>query len=332
MRYVEDESVLDKEHAGYVPVDMGDVLEGRAPAEEDGAEDEAEDDRTYRLGRVDLPPVAIDDEDDGDQEIIDPRVFPLQAHGCVDLDGEGISDAALFHNAAVNLLSAPQQRDSAVRPGNQYVNEYPRTEGKRRTDGGAANPNHMLGTFPFLFPCGVGGLEVDREDTVTYEAHIRWALQYDDGRFRKDLHFVFQGFGVVLKRNVGQAAVLQIKRATYIANEQAFLRLSAADFVAAAKEESAKRQISNPVIRSLRKQITTVRARVMGTDESRISIRAQVWGMIVRFNPPTIWTTINLADTGDPVAQVLAGAEIDLDHFIATAGPDSETRSRTIAA
>ncbi|KAF7291712.1 ATP-dependent DNA helicase [Mycena chlorophos] len=89
--------------------------------------------------------------------------------------------------------------------------------------------------------------------------------------------------------------------------------------------------ISNPVIRSLRKQLTAVRARVMGTDESRIAIRAQVWGMILRFNPPTLWATINLADTGDPIAQVLAGTDIDLDRFVATAGPDSDKRSRTIA-
>ncbi|KAF7294296.1 ATP-dependent DNA helicase [Mycena chlorophos] len=54
--------------------------------------------------------------------------------------------------------------------------------------------------------------------------------------------------------------------------------------------------------------------------------------MILRFNPPTIWATINLADTADPIAQVLAGQEIDLDQFVATAGPDSNTRSRTIAA
>ena len=32
-------------------------------------------------------------------------------------------------------------------------------------------------------------------------------------------------------------------------------------------------------------------------------------------NPPSIWLTINLADTQDPIAQVLSGQEIDLDHF-----------------
>ena len=58
-------------------------------------------------------------------------------------------------------------------------------------------------------------------------------------------------------------------------------------------------------------------------NESRISIRAQVWGMNLRFNPPTIWATINLSDTGDPIAQVLCGQDIDLDRFVATAGPMS---------
>lgn len=32
-------------------------------------------------------------------------------------------------------------------------------------------------------------------------------------------------------------------------------------------------------------------------------------------NPPSIWLTINPADTQDPIAQVLCGQEIDLDHF-----------------
>ncbi|KAF7289954.1 ATP-dependent DNA helicase [Mycena indigotica] len=34
----------------------------------------------------------------------------------------------------------------------------------------------------------------------------------------------------------------------------------------------------------------------------------------------------------DPIAQVLAGADIDLDHFVASLGPNSETRSTRIAA
>jgi hypothetical protein len=32
-------------------------------------------------------------------------------------------------------------------------------------------------------------------------------------------------------------------------------------------------------------------------------------------NPPSIWLTINPADTRDPIAQVLSGRDIDLDQF-----------------
>nr|GAT46003.1 predicted protein [Mycena chlorophos] len=53
--------------------------------------------------------------------------------------------------------------------------------------------------------------------------------------------------------------------------------------------------------------------------------------MTNRFNPPSVWATINLSDTGDPIAQVLAGEEIDLDHFVAMAGPMSNARAKNIA-
>lgn len=53
----------------------------------------------------------------------------------------------------------------------------------------------------------------------------------------------------------------------------------------------------------------------MGTDESRIKIRSHIWGMCMMKGPPSIWLTINPADTQDPIAQVLTGQDIDLDNF-----------------
>jgi hypothetical protein len=54
--------------------------------------------------------------------------------------------------------------------------------------------------------------------------------------------------------------------------------------------------------------------------------------MNLYFNPPSIWAVLNLPDTSDPVAQVLAGEDIDLDHFVATAGPDRGAHAVNIAA
>ncbi|KAF8158851.1 hypothetical protein BJ912DRAFT_1009669 [Pholiota molesta] len=33
------------------------------------------------------------------------------------------------------------------------------------------------------------------------------------------------------------------------------------------------------------------------------------------FNPPSLWITINPADTQDPIAQFIAGISFDLDNF-----------------
>ncbi|KAJ7094432.1 hypothetical protein B0H15DRAFT_798654 [Mycena belliarum] len=264
-----------------------------------------------------VPAEIVEDADDAPQ-------LQLHSHGVLDVYGEGVPDSDVFAHGFAHLAADPRQREFKIRRDSAFVNEYPRLDRDgQRFDGGPGNANHMLGAFPVLFPYGKGGLEVDRKVDVPYESHVRWALRYSDGRFRKDLYFMFQAFGVVQKRDVCRSSALQIKRSTFIANQVAFLKLRPRDLIEASAEEGRRVPFSNPVVRKLRKHLTSVRARVMGTDESRIKIRSQIWGMNLRFNPPSIWATINLADVSDPIVQVLAGQNIDLDKFVNTAGPKS---------
>ena len=44
-----------------------------------------------------------------------------------------------------------------------------------------------------------------------------------------------------------------------------------------------------------------------------------------------LWVTINPADTHNPIAQVFAGVEIDLDNFCNTAGPNNNQRATNVA-
>jgi hypothetical protein len=131
---------------------------------------------------------------------------------------------------------------------------------------------------------------------------------------------------------VCNSAGLQIKRKDFIKNEQAIKSLQSADLMQAASEESRCLPFTNPAVESLRKHITSVRAKVMGTDESRVGIRSKIWSLTAQIGPPSLWITINPSDTGDPIAQVLAGADIDLDRFDQTLGPDASMRSSTVAA
>ncbi|KAJ7177868.1 hypothetical protein C8R46DRAFT_1160285 [Mycena filopes] len=266
-RYSNDVAGLEREQAGYIPPDAADEVN-----EEEAAE---------------LGPQRLTQYPEAD-------VFPLQAHGVVDVAGESVPDSELVAHALANVSAPAVQKDFLIRKSSAFVNEWARRDDDgNRFDGGPENPNHVLGAFPVLFP----------DVNVSYEAHVRWALECD-------LRFIFQVFGVIQKR----------QRSAFIANKVSFMKLRPADLLKASAEETRRVPISNPVIRTLRKQLTSLRARVCATDESRISIRAQV-----------IWCTLSFPDTSDPVAQVLAGAAIDLDNFIETAGPDSAKRSATIA-
>ena len=97
--------------------------------------------------------------------------------------------------------------------------------------------------------------------------------------------------------------------------ERAIRTLKPSNLEQAGAEERAHLPLSNGAIRSFRHALSAVRSKVMGTDESQIKIRSLIWGMCMMKNPPSIWLTINPADTQDPIAQVLSGQDIDLDHF-----------------
>jgi hypothetical protein len=239
----------------------------------------------------------------------------------------------MLANALGNTSNIANKEDPyVVQHGSNFVNEYPRVDAHGiQYAGSTDNPNHLLGAFPCLFPYGFGGFEIQRPRIISYEAHAKWAMKYADKRFRKDLHFMFQVFGVIQKRQVCRSAVLQVHKKIFHENEASFARLTPEDLVVASHEEAQKIPPSNPIIRSLRKHITAVRTKVIGTDESRISIRAYIWGMTILKNPPSLWITINPSDTHDPIAQVLAGEEIDLDDFDSTNGPDSFHRGVIIA-
>ncbi|KAJ7101428.1 hypothetical protein B0H15DRAFT_943753 [Mycena belliarum] len=362
-KYSNDIASLEKEQAGYIPADVEDEDEEEAlllrhappngddvtmqnigqPSGEHFIEDDVPDALLAIYEPAAFPllpkPVVVEGAADtapGDpvapDEDTEPVPFPLQAMGVVDAHAEAVPDNDLFAHAFANVAEGRVYKDFAIRKSSAFVNEYPRLDDQnQRFDGGPDNPNLMLGAFPVLFPYGQGGIEVGRSIVVPYESHVRWALQYDDAHFRMDLYFIFQAFGVLQKRQVCRSSGIQIKRSSFMANQVAFLKLGARDFIEASHEETRRVPFSNPVIRKLRKTLTSVRTRVQGTDESRISIRSQVWGTNMRFNPLVVWATWNMADCADPMAQVLVGEEIDMDAFLATAGPSRVKRATNIA-
>ena len=257
----------------------------------------------------------------------------IQSNGVVDVEGHEISSSEIMSHALANVTKDQQTEDFIIRRGSAFVNEYARkdTVTQLRNDGGPSNPNHLMGCFPTLFPYGKGGFETSRPVDVPYETHAKWSMLYADKRFRKDIQFPFQIFGICQKREVCRSAVLQMKRTDFAQQTNLISTLTPNDLKKASEEETRRVRFSNPAVQALRRQLDAVRTRVKGMDESRHHVRSKIWGTNLVSNPPTLWITINPADTQDPIAQVFAGAEIDLDVFCKTEGPNSVERARNVA-
>ncbi len=99
----------------------------------------------------------------------------------------------------------------------------------------------------------------------------------------------------------------------------------------ASKQEKRKTPFTNPAVQALRTELTAIRSKVPGTDESRRTLWSKIWSTNVMFNPPNLWITVNPNDTHDPIAQVIAGENIDLDNFLAHVGPTAMVQAKTIA-
>ena len=75
-------------------------------------------------------------------------------------------------------------------------------------------------------------------------------------------------------------------------------------------------------MRLLKSHVHATVARVVGSDQSRVQLRSQIWSTAIYLGPATIWLTINPSDLHDPIAQIFTGENINLDNFIAAHGPN----------
>jgi len=143
-------------------------------------------------------------------------------------------------------------------------------------------------------------------------------------------NFLFLVFGICQKRQVCHSMTLQIKKSSFKKYETLISKLKLEDFRQANKEELEKKPFSNEGIRILQKDLHVIRARIQGTDEAHLSMRSKVWSTILLFNPPSLWIMINPANTQDPIVQVIAGIDIDLDKFYKLSGPNSQQHASNI--
>ncbi|KAJ6631969.1 hypothetical protein B0H10DRAFT_2159554 [Mycena sp. CBHHK59/15] len=247
----------------------------------------------------------------------DPDVIPLYVTGTIDTDLSTLSSNEMMTWGLENLWRSGKEGAYAVRHGRHPVNDFgkPRADDPKPAD--PDRPNFFEKAFPCLFPYGKGGLEADRPVELKFGEHIKWALQRHET-------FPFVAFGISQRR--------QMRRKNFDKDARLMATITPEKLQQACREEEQKLPISDPAVRLLRQHVHSTVARVKGSNQSRSILRSQLWSTAVYMHPWNLWITINPVDIHDPIAQIFAGENIDLDNFIAQMGPDSEKRAQNIAA
>ena len=159
--------------------------------------------------------------------ISDVEVIPLQSLSVVDVAGTEVKENEILAHALTNVSQLEQSEGWVIKQSADFINEYPRTSGDGTLLAGTPeDPNHLLGTFPYLFPYTLGGFEVDSPTSVSHESQSHWALHYSDKCFCEDHFFMFQVFSMLQKHQMCAAATLQILKLSFSQHQCAISCLS----------------------------------------------------------------------------------------------------------
>ncbi|KIK34584.1 hypothetical protein CY34DRAFT_26824 [Suillus luteus UH-Slu-Lm8-n1] len=246
-----------------------------------------------------------------DDEIrnVDAQTIPLKFLGVTDTELSTLPLNDLMKHALMNLDDGVTDNEGgyAVCHSHRPVSDFGRNQA-----GGEdlRRMNPLAATYPKLFSFGVGGIEDTCKKLVGFDEHVRWTLQYHDWRFRTHHSFPFVVFGMEQKRKALQSARIQMRCKDFECDGYIINSITVSDLKQAEKEEAEHRKISNPWM-----------CQYCGFR----------WGTSLCLRGPSLWITINPSDTHNPVVQVFAREQINMDIFFHDAGPDSNRRAQNIA-
>ncbi|KIN94229.1 hypothetical protein M404DRAFT_117818, partial [Pisolithus tinctorius Marx 270] len=239
-------------------------------------------------------------------DIYNGDVTLLHVLGVADVELTRVPTSELMAQALANFNNNTQEGGYVVCHGNTPINDFP-----------PSMQSHMMcnplgAAFPVLFPYSRGAIEAEYPVNLSLREHCKWAMQYHDCRFATHHSFPFVVFALMQKRETMQSVLADLKQA--------------------AVEEAWHEPISNTRVRALRCHVMVVNGRVIGLDNTWASYHSMIWGTCLMLGGPSLWLTINPVDIHDPIAQVFAGENIDLNNFNTHLGPDSNRCAENITA
>ncbi|KIO14870.1 hypothetical protein M404DRAFT_119207 [Pisolithus tinctorius Marx 270] len=143
--------------------------------------------------------------------------------------------------------------------------------------------------------------------------------------------FPYSRGAIKAKHPTMRSMCLQMRWKDFECDMLASSSIRVADLKQAVAEEARHELISNARVWALHHHVTVANGRVISSDNTWASYHSMIWGTCLMLGGPSLWLTINPVDIHDPITQVFAGDNIDLNDFNVHLSPDSNRHAENIA-
>nr|GAT43560.1 predicted protein [Mycena chlorophos] len=207
------------------------------------------------------------------------------------------------------------------------------------------NPAMFGRLFPTLFPYGVGMMEnsdvyLDQSAPfrkVFLRSHVAHLLQRGpDDRFQKHMSFLFVVGNILQRRQSAFDAKLAVKK-SWFPKVQSLFRQIDADTISTYREKLKKNPFAKAdtpgekAAATLVNYVSYVAENIPGSTAEIQHMRREMYSIVHCEGLPHVFFTLNPADVLNPIAQVLAGRDIDLDRVFHDLAPGVEREKRSTA-
>jgi hypothetical protein len=211
------------------------------------------------------------------------------------------------------------------------------------------NPSMYRWLWPTLFPYGVGMMDNHEVRTSSFNGfrevdsatHVRHLLCKADRRFQLHKSFMFVMNNIFMRKKTSFKGRLAVNHSWFPLVWELLDKIDDSSMrTYQAKLDKADHSFPSPetegerAVVKLMNYISYVSDHVPGSIGDVNSMRNQIRSKIICDGLPHFFATVNPADAHNPIAQLQAGREVDLDsifHALDTDDSEAKTRARIIA-
>ena len=171
--------------------------------------------------------------------------------------------------------------------------------------------DYFYGSFPTLFPYGVGIPEDINNNVESLEKFLGYCLHHVDSRFRQHHSFIFVGYNIKRRRAIARSARLLVDSSRYDQVVGAITKLSTNPLMSMEDGSDMSNLFKDSEFQKLLHGLKVLTSCQDGTIGSKMFRRNELRSLIASKGIPFLWMTLNPNDLKDPLVAVLAGHSVE---------------------